>query len=291
MTQQAGLNNRTTSLSSSNAKNNASLSSRDAKNNVLLAGKDSDDETEPFPNGEKDETESSNKTDPSNKGEDETSPSSNSEIDAIDTIEELYARLIKPKPVLVIISGPSGVGKDVTLNLMKEQGAPFYFVVTATTRPIRPNEVNGVDYHFVTMGEFAEMITQGELLEYAVVYGDYKGIPKKHLRQALESGQDVIMRIDVQGAATMRKLIPNAVTIFLTAENEDELVRRLNERKTEPPDQLKMRIATARQEMRSVIEFDYMVVNREDQLQDTVNQVLAIIQAEKTRVDWTPVKL
>jgi guanylate kinase len=205
--------------------------------------------------------------------------------------QELYNRLCRPRPVLVIVSGPSGVGKDATLNRMKDAGAPFYFVVTATTRPIRPNEVDGVDYHFVSMSEFASMIDEGELLEYAIVYGDYKGIPKKHVRQALESGQDVIMRIDVQGAATMRKLIPNAVTIFLTAENEEELVRRLHERKTEPPDQLKMRIATARQEMKRIMEFDYVVINRDDQLDETVEQVVAIIRAEKNRVDWTPVEL
>jgi guanylate kinase len=206
-------------------------------------------------------------------------------------IELLYESLTHPRPVLVVISGPSGVGKDATLNLMKQYGTSFYFVVTATTRPQRPNEVDGVDYHFVSVGDFAEMIDQGELLEYAVVYGDYKGIPKKHLRAALQSGQDVIMRIDVQGADTIRRLIPNAVTIFLTAESEDELVRRLNERKTEAPDQLKMRIATARQELKRIIEFDFVVVNRDDELEDTVEQVLAIIAAEKCRVDWTPVQL
>lgn len=214
-----------------------------------------------------------------------TAAESDKEIDGI------YASLNTPRPVLVVISGPSGVGKDATLNLMKQYNYPFYFVVTATTRPIRPGEEDGVDYHFVSMGEFAEMIDQGELLEYAVVYGDYKGIPKKHVREALASGKDVIMRIDVQGAATIRKLVSNAVTIFLTAENEDELVRRLRERKTEAPDKLKMRIATARQELNRVVEFDYVVVNRVDQLEDTVNKVFSIIAAEKCRIDWTPVVL
>lgn len=203
----------------------------------------------------------------------------------------LYASLTRPRPVLIVLSGPSGVGKDATLSKLHESGHPFYFVVTATTRPRRPEERDGVDYHFVSVGEFAEMIEQGELLEYAVVYGDYKGIPKKHVRAALASGQDVIMRIDVQGAATVRKLVPNAVTIFLTAESEDELVRRLMERKTEAPDKLKMRIATARQELKRVIEFDYVVVNRDSKIEDTVEQVLGIIAAEKSRVDWTPVHL
>ena len=203
--------------------------------------------------------------------------------------DALYESLNKPRPVLVVLSGPSGVGKDATLYMMKQKNTSFYFVVTATTRPIRSNEVDGVDYHFVSVGEFAEMIEKDELLEYAVVYGDYKGIPKKHLRSALASGQDVIMRIDVQGAATIRKLIPNAITIFLTAESEDELVRRLKDRKTEPPDKLRMRIVTARHELTRITEFDYVVVNREQRLQDTVDHVLSIIAAEKCRVDWTPV--
>ena len=162
-------------------------------------------------------------------------------------VEALYESLHNPRPVLVVISGPSGVGKDSVLQELKQTAYPFYFVVTATTRARRAGERDGVDYHFVTVGEFAEMIDKNELIEHAVVYGDYKGIPKKHVREALASGKDVIMRIDVQGAATIRRLVPNAVTIFLTAESEEKLVRRLRERKTEEADQLKMRIVTARQ--------------------------------------------
>lgn len=206
-------------------------------------------------------------------------------------IHELYQQFNAPRPILVVISGPSGVGKDATLNLLKQSGYPFHFVVTATTRPIRPGEVDGADYHFVSVGEFAEMIEQEELLEHAVVYGDYKGIPKQQVRDALASGKDVIMRIDVQGAATIRSLIPNAVSIFLNAESEDELIRRLSDRKTETPDKLKMRIATARQELKRIDEFDYAVVNRMNKLEETVDAVLSIIKAEKCRVDWTPVEI
>lgn len=206
-------------------------------------------------------------------------------------VEELYRSLHHPRPVLVVISGPSGVGKDSVLQEMKQTEYPFYFVVTATTRRQRPSERDGVDYHFVSVGEFAEMIENNELLEHAVVYGDYKGIPKKHVREALASGRDVIMRIDVQGAATIRRLVPNAVTIFLTAESEEKLVRRLQERRTEDPGQLKMRIVTARGELQRIVEFDYVVINHEDALHETVGQVLSIIKAEKSRVDWTPVIL
>ncbi len=206
------------------------------------------------------------------------------------------ARRIKPynhqeKPILVVISGPSGVGKDMTITRLKELGYPFHFVVTATTRPQRPNEVNGVDYLFISTSEFAEMIEQGELLEYAVVYGDYKGIPKAQVREALASGKDVIMRIDVQGAATIRRLVPEAVLIYLSAESEEALVRRLQERKTEPEDQLKMRIAMARQELKRLDLFDYVVINAEDQLDQTCEKIAAIITAEKCRVEQREINL
>ena len=206
-------------------------------------------------------------------------------------VDALYESLQNPRPILVVISGPSGVGKDSVLQLLKRASYPFHFVVTATTRAQRHNERDGIDYHFVTVGEFAEMIENNELLEYAVVYGDYKGIPKKHVREALASGKDVIMRIDVQGAATIRQLVPNAVTIFLTAESEEKLIERLQERKTEAPDQLKMRIVTARRELRRIVEFDYVVVNHDSALDATVDEVVSIIKAEKSRVDWTPVIL
>ena len=208
-----------------------------------------------------------------------------------DDVTCIYDQQNEPHPILVVLSGPSGVGKDTTLSLMKRRQLPFHFVVTATTRPRRPNEVEGVDYHFVSVGEFAEMIDADELLEYAVVYGDYKGIPKIHVRNALASGKDVILRIDVQGAATIRRLIPESVSIFLVAENEEELMRRLRERKTESPDRLKMRIATARKEIQQLQEFHYVVVNRDDCQDETVDKVISIIQAEKCRVDWSPVEL
>jgi len=211
--------------------------------------------------------------------------------DSDNEIAELYASLNAPRPILVVISGPSGVGKDATLQAMQRRDVPFYFVVTATTRPRRPIETEGVDYHFVTITEFQEMIDKGELLEHALVYGDYKGIPKKHVRSALASGKDVIMRIDVQGAATIRKLVPNVVTIFLTAESESELIRRLRERKTEDEEKLRLRIATAHQELRRYDEFDYIVINRENELDDTVTRVLNIIEAEKSKVKWSPVKI
>ena len=211
--------------------------------------------------------------------------------EAQDDVTGIYDEQNRSRPILVVLSGPSGVGKDTILALMKGRNLPFHFVVTATTRPMRPDEIEGVDYHFVSVGEFAEMIDADELLEYAVVYGDYKGIPKTHVREALASGKDVILRIDVQGAATIRRLIPEAVTIFLVAENEEEQMRRLRERKTESSDRFKMRIATARKEMQQLRNFHYVVVNRDDRQEETVDKVIGIIQAEKCRVDWSPVEL
>jgi guanylate kinase len=200
-------------------------------------------------------------------------------------------QIIHPEPLLIVLSGPSGVGKDTVLSRMKERGLPFHFVVTATTRPRRPAEVHGQDYFFISSDEFAHMIETNELLEYAIVYNDYKGIPKQQVRDALASGQDVIMRIDVQGAATIKKLIPDVVLIFLTTESEEDMVRRLQARQTETPEGLKLRIATARQELKRASEFDYAVVNKQECLDETVNDIHAIICAEHHRVIQRKVKL
>src|SRR5512135_1628974 len=141
--------------------------------------------------------------------------------------------LHKPLPLLIVISGPSGVGKDSVLHAMKARKLPFHFVVTTTTRPPRPEEVEGSDYYFVSKEVFARMIENNEFFEYAFVYNDYKGNTKKQVHDALASGKDVVMRLDVQGAATVRKLAPEAVLIFLTTQSEQELVGRLKSRKTD----------------------------------------------------------
>lgn len=177
------------------------------------------------------------------------------------------------------------------MQSMKERGMPFHFVVTATTRPRRANEVHGRDYFFVGKEEFARMIETDELIEYAVVYGDYKGIPKQQVREALASGQDVVMRVDVQGAETVRKLAPNAILIFMTVDNEQELERRLRERKTETAEELALRIATARKELQRADAFDYVVINADDHLEQAVDTIQAIITAEHSRVHQKTVTL
>lgn len=199
--------------------------------------------------------------------------------------------LTTPQPLLIVISGASGSGKDSVVKRMQQRGLQFHFVVTATTRPRRPGETHGKDYWFMSQAEFARMIEANELIEFAVVYGDYKGVPKAQVRQALASGQDVVMRLDVQGAETVRKLVPEALLIFITTDSEDELVRRLQERQTETPDALAIRIATARKELTRVEAFDYVIVNHDSRLDHTVDVIRAIIEAEHHRTHPRKVEL
>ncbi len=191
--------------------------------------------------------------------------------------------LHQPEPLLIVISGPSGVGKDTVVDHMKECGLPIHFVITATTRAPRKEETPGVDYFFYSVEEFTNMIENDELLEWALVYSDYKGIPKFQVKEALASGKNVVMRLDVQGAATIRNLCPGAVLIFLTTDTEEELIERLEARSTEKQDELELRISTARKELKRAKEFDYVVPNRNNKLDETVKTIEAIILAENHR--------
>ncbi len=197
--------------------------------------------------------------------------------------------LYHPQPLLVVISGPSGVGKDAVLQTLQRRQTSLHFVVTATSRPMRATEVNGVDYIFVSDDQFRDMIARDELLEYAIVYQQFKGIPKSQVRDAMASGKDVIMRVDVQGAATIRKLCPEAVLIFLIPANQTEWIQRLRERRTESPESMNLRVKTAQQELTRLSEFDYVVVNAQDCLDEAVDAIEAIIDAEHHRV--TPRKI
>lgn len=194
-------------------------------------------------------------------------------------------------PLLIVISGPSGVGKDTVLTKMKESRRLLHYVVTATTRPQRPGEKNGLDYDFVSKEEFERMIETGELLEWANVYGNLYGVPKRQVQQALAQGLDVVVKVDVQGAATIKRFLPQAVFVFLMCPSLDELERRLRERKTESTEELKLRMDTAKREMNSLLMFDYVVVNHQDRLDSTIAQIDAIISAEKCRVKPRVVEL
>jgi guanylate kinase len=205
----------------------------------------------------------------------------------------MYREFIKKQkqPLLIVISGPSGVGKDTVLQRMKQLQLPFHFVVTATSRPKREGEVEGVDYFFVSPDEFLGMVERDELLEHALVYNEYKGIPRQQVQDAFASGRDVVMRIDVQGAETIRQLYPEALLIFLSTQTEEELIARLKERRTESEEKLQLRIDTAREELHKVELFDYYVVNADGMLDATIAAIVAIIESEHRRSKPRQVRL
>ncbi|KAL5982925.1 hypothetical protein ACLOJK_017004 [Asimina triloba] len=197
-----------------------------------------------------------------------------------------------PKPLIIIISGPSGAGKDAVIKRLQEVREGIHFVVTATSRAKRPGEVDGKDYYFVTKEQFLSMIERNELLEYALVYGDYKGIPKQQIRDFMSKGFDIVLRVDIQGAATLRRILgDSAIFIFLVAESEAALVNRLVERKTETTETLVVRIATAREEVKHMRNFDYAVVNADGKLERAVQLVGSIIDAEKAKVHQPSVRI
>jgi len=188
------------------------------------------------------------------------------------------------EPLVVVLSGLSGVGKDALLTKLKESGYPLEYIVTVTTRPRRANERNNVNYHFVSMKKFHEMIEQQELLEWANVYGNWYGVPKKPVKQALDKGRDVMVKVDVQGAATIKKTIPQAILIFLVSPSMEELATRLKQRHTESSFDLALRTKIAGEEMKQLPLFDYIVGNKQDEINLAVADIKAIIKAEKCRI-------
>lgn len=186
-------------------------------------------------------------------------------------------------PLLVVLSGPSGVGKDAALDALKLLDRPWRFVVTATTRPQRPGEQDGVDYIFLETAAFLKMKERDDLFESAQVYDYWYGVPRNQVRQGLQDGKDVILKVDVQGADTVRELAPDALFIFMIPSSFDELRSRLTKRMTEKPSEIDLRLSIAQSELGRVGEFDYRVVNREGQLEQTVAEIDAIITAEKCR--------
>jgi len=187
-------------------------------------------------------------------------------------------------PLLVVLSGPSGVGKDAALAELKLLDRPWHFVVTATTRPKRPGEREGVDYIFLETAEFLAMKERDEFLECAEVYGRWYGVPRSQVRRGLQAGKDVILKIDVQGAGTVRRLAPQAVFIFMLPGSWQELEQRLAQRMTESSAEMELRLEIARSEVAGVDEFEFRVVNPDGGLAQAVSDIDAIISAEKNRV-------
>jgi guanylate kinase len=186
--------------------------------------------------------------------------------------------------LLIVLSGPSGVGKDAVLARMRKLERPFHYVVTATTRLKRAGEKNGVDYHFLSRKEFQQMIDKYQFLEWANVYGNYYGVPKDEITSALSKGVDAIVKVDVQGAATIKEILPQAVFIFLMPPSGEELEKRLKKRHSESSTDLALRLERAKGEIKSLPIFDYVITSRQNKVDEVVSQIDTIVAAEKRRV-------
>ncbi len=195
------------------------------------------------------------------------------------------------RPLLLVLSGPSGTGKDAVLARMKEMDYHLQHIVTITTRHKRSNERDNIDYHFVSRESFQKMIEHGNLLEWANVYDNWYGVPKQAVKEALDGGQDTIVKVDIQGATTIRKLLPQAILIFLAPPSITELATRLKQRNTESAASLALRLKTAEEEVQNMSLFDYVVINKRDGIDQVVSDITAIISAEKRRVTPREVRL
>lgn len=164
---------------------------------------------------------------------------------------------------------------------MKKVGCPLHYVVTATTRPKRASEKDGVDYHFLSLKEFQQMLDKNQFLEWANVYGNYYGVPKEDINSALSQGVDTIVKVDVQGAATIKEILPQAVFIFLMPPSVEELEKRLKKRHSESSADLALRLERAKVEIKNLPIFDYVITSRQNKLNEVVSQIYAIVTAEK----------
>lgn len=185
--------------------------------------------------------------------------------------------------LLFVLSAPSGTGKDTVINTLKQQGMDFYVVPSVTTRVPRPGESDGHPYHFISQEGFKQLIASDELIEYAIVHGNWYGQPRQLIRDHLRAGHDVLLKIDVQGAATVRQKVPQAIFIFLVPDSLEELAQRLTDRHTETEAERLRRLADASEELAHKDGYDYMIVNRQGHLQEAVDQLRAIMLAEHAR--------
>lgn len=187
--------------------------------------------------------------------------------------------------LVFVLSGPSGVGKSTLIEALKSDGFPITHCVTATTRPRRAGEEHGVHYFFLTEGEYDTLLAAGQFLEHAVVHSLHRyGIPLECVREGLRRGKDLILAPDVQGARTVRERLPNVVSIFILPPSLEELPPRLAARGTETLEERRIRFEAAKREIQLVNEFDYVVVNHQDRLAEALDDVKAIITAERLRV-------
>jgi guanylate kinase len=198
--------------------------------------------------------------------------------------DELIADLrVLRKPRMFIISGPSGVGKDTVIEALRVRFPDAYFAVTATTRQRRPGEIDGVHYYFMDHDSFESRHADGEFLESAWVYGHRYGVPRGPIRAALARAQDVFVKVDIQGSESIRGLVPDATSIFLAPESMASLLQRLRSRKTDDPEALMNRFGTASRELASARDFDYVIFNESDRVEQAVECIAAVVTAERFR--------
>ena len=186
------------------------------------------------------------------------------------------------KPVLLIVSGPSGSGKDSVIAALRTLEPRVAYCVSSTTRAPRPGEIEGSHYHFVSREHFERMAKADEFIETREYAGNRYGTPKAFVEETLRSGRDLVMKPEVNGAKEIKRLFPDAVLVFLTVRSEDELVRRLEERNADGPDDIAARLKTARIEEKSIGDYDYLIIN--DEFDVAVAQLRAILTAESLKV-------
>ena len=191
--------------------------------------------------------------------------------------------LPKASPLIFVVSGPSGVGKDSVVDQLKPRRPEIHYTITVTTRAPRVGEIDGVHYHFRTEEQFKTLQDDGELFEWAQVYSNFYGVPKFELRNAVARNQDVIVKVDVKGAATIKRLIPQAVLVFIAPYSLGELLQRHLRRRTESGWDLHTRMETARNEIEAMSAFDYVIVNKQGELVRAAATFEAIVTAEKSR--------
>jgi guanylate kinase len=190
-----------------------------------------------------------------------------------------------PGALLVVVSGPSGVGKDTIIEALRQRprDPDYHYVVTCTTRAPRPGEVDGISYHFITRPRFAALRDAGAFLEWAEVHRNWYATPRAEVRRALATGHDVILKIDVQGAAAVKSLVPDALLVFVVPPSLEALFRRLRARATETAEELELRQRNAAIELARAGDYDHVVVNEDGQVRRTAERIDEIIQAERER--------
>ena len=195
-----------------------------------------------------------------------------------------------PKPLILIISGLSGAGKDTVINRLKEiSPVDFHFVVTCNTRKKREGEIDGKDYHFITREKFLDMIKKGEMLEHSVVYDDLKGVPRFEIEKAMEKGKDIILRLDYQGMRKVKAIYPEAVSIFIIPPDAETWIARLRARNTDSEESLQLRIQTAVEELKNIDNFDYVLINGD--IGHAAMDLLTILRAEHMRTGNREVRI